>query len=219
MSSLVLYNYFRSSTSYRARIALHHKGLNFEYRAINLLKGEQRSPEYLKINPLGGIPTLIHEGNVIPESVAIIEYLEEVFPQNPLLPKDAYLKARVRQTSEVINSFMHPMANLRLMSYMEKKHGYDQNAKNEWSNHWLNMGLETLETTLSQFSGKYSFGDDVTVTDLLLIPQLLTSQRFGVDTSPYKTLTKINGNCQKLEAFQKAHPFIQIDTPEELRKK
>lgn len=219
MASMVLYNYFRSSTSYRVRLALHYKGLQFEYKPINLLKGEQLSADYKKINPLGGVPTLVHDGKIIPESFAIMEYLDEVFPQKPLFPKDAYTKARIRQVCEVINSFMHPMANLKTLKYMEAKHGYDQSQKDEWAQHWVSQGLEVLETTLKEFSGTYSFGNEITMADLFLIPQLLTSQRYKVDISKYPTLVKINENCLKLESFQKAHPFVQIDTPEEFKKK
>lgn len=218
MASIILYNYFRSSTSYRVRLALHMKDLNFEYKPINLLKGEQHSAEYRKINSLGGVPTLIHEGKVIPESFAIIEYLDEVFPSPGLFPKDPYLKARIRQVCEVINSFMHPMGNLKTLQYMEKHHGYSQEQKDQWVQHWATQGLETLEATLKEFAGTYSFGDQVTMTDLFLIPQLLTCLRFKIDISKYPTLVRINENCQKLEAFQKAHPFKQIDTPEEFRK-
>ncbi|UXR65475.1 maleylacetoacetate isomerase [Bdellovibrio bacteriovorus] len=219
MASMVLYNYFRSSTSYRVRLALHYKELQFEYKPINLLKGEQLSADYKKINPLGGVPTLVHNGKIIPESFAIMEYLDEVFPEKPLFPNDAYTKARIRQVCEVINSFMHPMANLKTLKYMEAKHGYDQNQKDEWAQHWVKQGLEVLETTLKEFSGTYSFGNEITMADLFLIPQLLTSQRYKVDISQYPTLVKINENCLKLESFQKAHPFAQIDTPEEFKKK
>ncbi|WP_415061321.1 maleylacetoacetate isomerase [Bdellovibrio sp.] len=218
MSSLTLYNYFRSSTSYRARLALHIKGLEFDYKPISLLKGEQHSPEYRKINPLGGVPTLVHNGKVIPESFAIMEYLDEVFPKPALFPQDAYLRARVRQVCEVINSFMHPLGNLKTLQYLEKHDGYSQERKEAWVQHWAAQGLETLETTLKEFSGTYSFGDQITMADLFLIPQLLTCTRFNVDISKYPTLIKINENCLKLEAFQKSHPFKQIDTPEEFRK-
>lgn len=218
MASMILYNYFRSSTSYRVRLALHLKNIDFEYRPINLLKHEQRSPEYLKINPLGGVPTLVHNGHYIPESFAIMEYLEEIQPEPALFPKDAYLKARVRQVCEVINSFMHPIGNLKTLQYLEKKHGYTQGQKEEWLQYWAPQGLETLESTLKDFAGSYCFGEQVTMADLFLVPQLLSCQRFNVDTSKYPTLVKINENCLKLEAFKKAHPFAQIDTPEEFRK-
>ncbi|MGZ3774803.1 MAG: maleylacetoacetate isomerase [Pseudobdellovibrionaceae bacterium] len=218
MASIILYNYFRSSTSYRVRLALNLKGLNFEYKPVNLLKGEQHSSEYRKMNPLGGVPTLEHNEKLIPESFAIMEYLDEVFPSPALLPHDPYLKARVRQVCEIINSFMHPMGNLKLLQYMEKNHGYSQDQKDQWVQHWATQGLETLETTLKEFSGTYSFGDQVTMADLFLIPQLLTCLRFKIDISNYPTLVKINENCLKLEAFQKAHPFKQIDTPDEFKK-
>ena len=217
MASMILYNYFRSSTSYRVRLALHFKNIPFEYKPINLLKGEQRSADYLKINPLGGVPTLAHQGKVIPESFAIMEYLEDIHPEPSLFPKEAYLKARVRQVCEVINSFMHPMGNLKTLQYLEKTNGYTQEQKEAWVQHWAGQGLETLETTLKEFSGAYCFGDQVTMADLFLIPQLLTCQRFKVDISKYPTLVRINENCLKLEAFQKAHPFKQIDTPDEFK--
>lgn len=213
MSTMTLYNYFRSSTSYRARIALNIKGLNFTYKAINLLKAEQRSEDYLKINPLGGLPTLVHNERNIPDSMALIEYLEEVYPTPPLLPQDPYLRARVRQVCEIVNSFMHPMGNLRTLTYLEKKHGYTQEQKEEWMAVWLPMGLDSLEKTIKEFAGTYSFGNEVTMADILLIPQLFTCNRFKVDVSAYPTLAKINENCLKLPAFQKAHPLNQPDTP------
>lgn len=217
MSSLVLYNYFRSSTSYRVRLALHLKNLPFEYVPVNLLKGEQHSPEYRKINPLSGVPTLNHDGKIIPESFAIIEYLDEVFPQSPLFPTNAYLKARIRQFCEVINSFMHPMGNLKTLQYLEKNHGYSQDQKEQWVQHWASQGLDVLEKTLHEFAGTYCFGESITAADIFLIPQILTCQRFKVDMSKYPTLMRINENCLKIEAFKSAHPFRQIDTPTEFK--
>lgn len=217
MSSMVLYNYFRSSTSFRVRIALHLKNLTFEYIPINLLKGEQHSTEYRQINPLKGVPTLAHNGKIIPESFAIIEYLDETFPQFSLLPKDPYLRARIRQFCEIINAFMHPMGNLKTLQYLEKNFNHTSEQKEAWVQHWAAQGLEALETTAAEFSGIYSFGNEVTMADLFLIPQLLTCERFKVDLTPYRTLHMINHNCMKLEAFQKAHPYKQIDTPEEFK--
>ncbi|KHD89053.1 MAG: maleylacetoacetate isomerase [Bdellovibrio sp. ArHS] len=217
MASMTLYNYFRSSTSYRVRLALSVKGLDYEYKPVNLLKSEQRSEDYLKMNPLGGVPTLLHNGRYIPESFAIMEYINEIFPEPALFPQDAYLRARVRQVCEVINSFMHPMGNLKTLKYLEEHHGYDLAKKEEWAAHWLNQGLETLEKILQEFSGKYSFGDAITMADLFLIPQLLTCQRYKVDISKYPTLVKINENCKALPEFAKAHPFKQIDTPAEFK--
>ncbi|MGZ3744624.1 MAG: maleylacetoacetate isomerase [Pseudobdellovibrionaceae bacterium] len=217
MEEFILHNYFRSSTSYRTRIALNYKKIPFEYKAVHLLKGEQLSPEYKKLNPIGGVPTLIHRGKVIPDSYAIIEYLEETVPTPPLLPKDFFLRARIRQICEIINSSMHPMGNLRVLKYLEEKNAYDQNQKEEWVQHWGYIGLDALEKNLQDFAGTYSFGDAITMADVFLIPQIVTCQRFKINTEKYKLLTKIFDNCQKLEAFSKAHPFRQPDTPEENR--
>ncbi|HEY8270377.1 MAG TPA: maleylacetoacetate isomerase [Pseudobdellovibrionaceae bacterium] len=217
MVEFILHNYFRSSTSYRTRIVLNYKNLPFEYKAVHLLKGEQLSPEYKKLNPIGGVPTLVHNGKVIPDSYAIIEYLEEIVPTPALLPKDIYLRARVRQVCEIINSSMHPLGNLRVLKYLEQKNGYNQNQKDEWAQHWGSLGLEALETNLQEFAGTYCFGDSVTMADVFLVPQIVTCQRFKIDTEKYKLLTRIFNHCQKLEAFTKAHPFRQPDTPEENR--
>jgi maleylacetoacetate isomerase/maleylpyruvate isomerase len=217
MAEFILHNYFRSSTSYRARIALNYKNIPFEYREVHLLKGEQLSTEYKKLNPSGGVPTLIHNGKIIPDSYAIIEYLEEIAPTPPLLPKDVYLRARIRQVCEIVNSSMHPMGNLRVLKYLEEKNGYNQNQKDEWAQYWGYLGLEALEKNLQDFAGIYSFGDTITMADVFIVPQIITCQRFKIETGKYKILTKIFDNCQKLESFSKAHPFRQPDTPEENR--
>lgn len=217
MAEFILHNYFRSSTSYRARIAMNLKNLPYEYKAVNLLKAEQQTPEYKKLNPIGGVPTLIHNGKIIPDSYAIIEYLEETYPTPALLPKDNYLRARIRQVCEIVNSSMHPMGNLRVLSYLEKTKGYTQEQKEEWFQEWAYRGLEALEKNLQEFAGTYSFGDTVTMADVFIIPQVMTCQRFKTDMSKYPTVMKVFANCQKLEAFAKAHPFRQVDTPDELR--
>ena len=219
MSSLVLYNYFRSSTSFRVRIAMHLKGLNFEYRPVSLLKNEQHSPEYRKINPMGGVPTLVHEGKIIPDSMAILEYLEDIAPNPPILPKDFYLRARVRQVCEIVNSSMHPYGNLKVLKYLEQTHSYDQVQKDLWAQHWTTQGLEALEKTLSEFSGRYCFGDEVTMADIFVYPQMITCQRFNMDLTKYPTLWKIYQSCKLTPAFDKAHPRNQIDIPEDLKGK
>jgi maleylacetoacetate isomerase len=193
------------------------KKIPYEYKAINLLKGEQNEVEYRKINSLGGVPSLQHEGKFISESLAIVEYLEEKFPQPRLLPQDPFLRARIRQFCEVINSFMHPMGNLKTLQFLEKHHSYSQEQKEQWVQHWAHQGLQTLELLITEFSGTYSFGADLSMADVFLIPQVLTCQRFKVDLSPYKEVLRINENCLKLSEFQKAHPFRQVDTPEELK--
>lgn len=217
MAEFILHNYFRSSTSFRARIAMNLKGLSYEYKAVNLLKGEQQSPEYKKLNPIGGVPSLIHNGKIIPDSFAIIEYLEELYPNPALLPKDAYTRARIRQVCEIVNSSMHPMGNLRVLNYLEKAKGYNKEQKEEWFQEWAYRGLDALEKNLEQFAGTYSFGDQITMADVFLVPQVITCQRFKTDTEKYATITKVFNNCQKLEAFAKAHPFRQPDCPEEMK--
>lgn len=218
MSSFVLYNYFRSSTSFRARVALNLKNIPFEYKPINLLKDEQQSSEYRKLNPLGGIPTLIHDGKIIPDSMAILEYLEEIQPSPSLFPKDHYLRARVRQVCEIVNASMHPYGNLKVLKYLGEAHSYSQEQKEQWVQKWISQGLEALEKTLPEFTGKYCFGDQVTMADIVLYPQIITCQRFHVDLSKYPTVMKIFANLDQHPMFMKAHFSRQIDTPDDLKK-
>jgi maleylacetoacetate isomerase len=217
MAEFVLHNYFRSSTSFRVRIALNLKNIPYEYKAVNLLKAEQHTPEYRKLNPIGGLPTLIHNGKIIPDSYAITEYLEEIAPTPALLPKDAYTRARIRQVCEIINSSMHPMGNLKTLKYMEQTHGYTQEQKEQWAQHWYTQGLEALEKNLKEFAGSYCFGESITMADVFLVPQVITCERFKVDMTKYPLLMKIYNNCLKLEAFKIAHPFRQTDTPDDLK--
>jgi maleylacetoacetate isomerase len=219
MSAITLYNYFRSSTSFRVRAALHIKGLDFEYKPVNLLKAEQHSAEYRAINPMGGVPTLVHDGKVIPDSTAIIEYIEEVFPGPSLFPKDAYLKARIREVCEIVNSSMHPYGNLKVLQHLGQTHGYTQEQKDQWVQKWTTQGLDALEQILGKYSGTYCFGDSITMADLYVYPQIITCQRFNVDLSKYSLLMRIFENLHKHPAFEKAHLSNQIDTPEEFRKK
>ena len=178
--------------------------------------GEQNLPEYRKLNPVGGLPTLIHNDKVISQSFAIIQYLDEAFPQTyQLMPQDSYLKAKIRQVCENINADMHPLHNLRLMQYLEKKHSYNQEQKDEWAQKWIHDGLNATEKILTSTAGQYAFGDQVTAADLFIVPQLFSSERFKVDISKYPTLFKINKNCLQLEAFKKSHPANQIDSPKE----
>jgi maleylacetoacetate isomerase len=216
MAQLKLYNYFRSSTSYRARIALHLKKLDFEYKPVHLLNngGEQHSAEYRALNPVGGIPTLIDGDKVISQSFAIIEYLDEAFPQTyQLMPKETYLRAKVRQVCENINADIHPLQNLKVMQYLEKKNQYTQEQKDEWAQKWIKEGFEAAENILKPFAKTYAFGDQVTAADVFIVPQLFSAERFKVDISKYPILFQIGQNCAKLEAFQKAHPMKQVDTP------
>jgi maleylacetoacetate isomerase len=219
MSDFVLYNYFRSSTSYRVRIALNLKNIKFEYKPIHLLKngGEQHSTEYLAINPMGGVPTLVHKGKVISQSRVILEYLEEVSSKPSLLPNEAYEKAKVRQICDNINCEMHPLQNLRVMQYLEKNFQASEIQKNQWIAHWSKQGFTAIETLLSETAGTYCFGNTLTLADLFLIPQVFSAIRFNVDLAPYPIIRRVNEKCLNEEAFQGAHPYRQVDTPEELK--
>lgn len=219
MSQIILYNYFRSSPSYRVRIALHLKGLPFQYEAVHLLNngGEQHSPAYKKLNPQEEVPTLVYDGKVLSQSLPIIEFLNDLHPSPPLFPADPFERAKVRQFCENINSFMHPLANLKVTQYLEVKHNYDLAAKEEWIQHWMGMGLEVLEQMLQETAGSFCFGDKITAADVFLIPQLASARRFRVKMDGYPLILKIEENCMKQEAFIKAHPSRQVDTPAELR--
>lgn len=215
MDSLILYNYYRSSTSYRVRIALHLKKLSFEYRPVHLLNngGEQFSESYLQLNPQAEVPTLVHNQNTIGQSMAIIEYLDEVFPGVSLFPVDPYKKAQVRQFCENINSFIHPVCNLKVLKKLELDCGYNQNQKEAWIQYWVSIGFKTLEKILKQTSGKYCFQDKLTAADLFLAPMIFSANRFKVDLTPYPTLNKINLNLDNIREFQLSHPSCQPDTP------
>lgn len=219
MSQVTLYNYYRSSTSYRVRIALNIKNIEYKYAPVHLLNngGEQYSASYKNLNPMSEVPTLEDEGFVVGQSVAIIEYLEERFPNPSLFPKDSQKRAKIRQFCENINSFLHPLSNLKVLKYLEETHGYDQKQKEVWINHWYQKGLVALESWLQKNKGQYSFGDELTVADCFLVPLVFTSERFNVDLSPYRNIILVNQHCLKLDAFRSAHPLRQIDTPNELR--
>lgn len=220
MQNLNLYNYFRSSTSYRARIALEVKKLQYTYTPIHLLNngGEQNSEAYRKINPVGGVPSLIHNDKVISQSFAIIEYLDEAFPNSiRLLPEDVYLRAKVRQFCETINADIHPLQNLKVMQFLEKQYHFTAEQKNMWISKWVHDGLAAIEKVITPYAGSYCFGNNITAADAFLIPQLFSAQRFNIDITHYKLLSKINENCLAHEAFKKAHPYRQIDTPEDLK--
>jgi maleylacetoacetate isomerase len=220
MENLNLYNYFRSSTSYRVRIALELKKLPYTNHPVHLLNngGEQHSDEYRRINPMGGVPSLVHGEKVISQSFAIIDYLDAVFKAPfPLFSEDKFITAKIRQFCEVINADIHPLQNLKVMQFLEKQYHLTSEQKHVWLNKWINEGLQSLETMIAPFAGQFCFGDQITAADLFLIPQLFSSQRFNIDITQYKTLEQINKNCMEVEAFKKAHPYRQPDTPDEFK--
>jgi maleylacetoacetate isomerase len=205
-----LYNYYRSSSSYRVRIALNLKNIAYDMIPISLLKHEHKSPEYLKINPQGLVPTWVDKQVTLTQSLAIIEYLDEIYPLPSLLPKDPILKAHARQFSLVIACDIHPLNNLCVREYLQKKHWSEEDIMT-WYHHWLKQGFDAYEGLLQQhdFGQQYTINDTLSMADICLIPQVYNAKRFQFDMSAYPKIKRIDENCQKLEAFKKAYPHEQ----------
>ncbi len=211
-----LYSYFRSSASYRVRIALNLKGLPYEYVPIHLLRGggEQFSPEYRKLNHDAIVPTLVDDGHALQQSLAIIEYLEETHPTPPLLPATAVDRAHVRSIALQIACEIHPLNNLRVLKYLKHTVGVTDDVKDAWYRHWVEAGFETLEARLAgdARTGKLCFGDTPTLADICLIPQVFNAQRFKVDTARFPTIQRIYDHATQLDAFERAAPGQQPDS-------
>ncbi|XP_050718777.1 maleylacetoacetate isomerase-like isoform X2 [Eriocheir sinensis] len=206
----ILYSYFRSSCSWRVRIVLAHKNIDYEYRPIHLLNKEQVSDEYTKLNPLGQVPAMIVGDKTLTQSISIMEYLEEAYPQNPLLPKEPLLRAKVREICEVIGSGIQPLQNLSVL----QKIG---DGKMDWGHFYINKGFTALEQLLAGCAGKYSVGDQLTLADCCLVPQVYNANRFKVDMSQFPTISRIHEALASLESFKAAHPSTQPDCPEDLK--
>jgi maleylpyruvate isomerase len=210
---LKLYGYFRSSAAYRVRIALALKGLPVETVFVHLMKGEQYSPEYTRINPQNLVPVLEDEGARLYQSLAIMEYLEERHPHPPLLPVDAAGRARVRSLALLIACEIHPLNNPRVLNYLTGKLGVSEDQKLEWYRHWVTMGFTPLETRLAQEAGTGRFcqGDTPGFADCVLVPQVANARRFKVDLEAFPTIGRIDAACRELEAFKQAAPENQPD--------
>jgi len=208
-----LYSYFRSSAAYRVRIALNLKHLRPEYAYIHLLKDEQRSPEYLDLNPAGLVPLLVDGSQRISQSVAIIEYLEEKHPAHPLLPASPGDRARVRSIALAIACDIHPLNNLRVLKYLTTVLKISEQQKIEWYAHWVHEGLLALETQLAEDpqTGRFCHGDTPTLADVCLIPQLANARRVSMDLALFPTLLRIEEACNALPAFADAAPAKQAD--------
>lgn len=210
----MLYSYFRSSCSWRVRTALALKGIEYDTHAVHLLKdgGQQFSDEFKKLNPMGYVPALVIDGHTLADSLSIIEYLDETRPDPPLLPRDdPFKKALARQVSQTIASGIQPIQNLSVLKYLGDER------KTEWGHHWINKGFCNLEKILERTSGKYCVGDEITMADLCLVPQVYNANRFKVDMSQFPVISRINDDLSKLEAFKASHPSKQPDCPEESR--
>lgn len=212
-----LYGYWRSSAAYRVRIALNLKGISAEQLSVHLVRdgGEQHKAAYSALNPLELVPTLTLDdeldADALSQSLAIIEYLDEIHPQTPLLPASALERAHVRAMALTVACEIHPLNNLRVLQYLTQTLGVDEAAKNTWYHHWVASGFAALETLLVRHSGRYCFGDTVTLADLCLVPQVYNAQRFNVDLTPYPNIMRVWTECNQLEAFADAAPERQAD--------
>jgi maleylacetoacetate isomerase len=212
--SLTLYSYWRSSAAYRVRIALNIKSLPYEYKAVHLIKdgGEHKQSAYASKNPNKLVPALeLSSGEVIAESLAIIEYLEEVFPTPALLPKSALARAEVRSIAQAIACNIHPVNNLRILQYLEGELGSNPEQKSKWYADWIATGFSALESQLSRCAGKFCHGNDVSLADICLVPQVYNARRFNIALDDYPTIVQVEQSCLELPAFQAASPEAQPD--------
>jgi maleylpyruvate isomerase len=210
-----LYGFFRSSASYRVRIALNLKGLSYEQASVHLARGggEQFAPAFRRLNPQSLVPVLEDGPLALTQSLAIIEYLDETHPNPPLLPRTPVERARVRALALAIACDLHPLNNTRVLSYVAGPMGAGEDGRMTWYRHWIAVGLQPLEAMLAgdRATGKFCHGDAPGLADCCLVPQLANARRFKCDVAPYPTLLAIEKNCQALEAFQRAAPDKQPD--------
>jgi maleylpyruvate isomerase len=210
-----LYNYFRSSASFRVRIALNLKGLPYEYVGVHLTRagGEQFAPAFRALNPEVLIPVLDDDGEVLTQSLAIIEYLDETHPQPPLLPADPAARAYVRSIALAIACEIHPLNNLRVLRYLVRSLGASDDQKNAWYRHWVEEGLAALEARISASgrAGRYALADAVTLADVVIVPQIFNAQRFDCRLDHVPTIMRIFEHCMELPAFADAQPARQPD--------
>ncbi|HMN82552.1 MAG TPA: maleylacetoacetate isomerase [Burkholderiaceae bacterium] len=205
-----LYTYFRSSASFRVRIAMNLKGLKWDPEVVWLLDEEQTRPGYVRLNPQALVPTLVDGDHRLIQSLAIIEYLDETHPQPPLLPADPAGRARVRALAQVIACEIHPLNNLRVLKYLKKDLAQPQSVVDQWYRHWCEEGLQALEGLLAGGrAGRYCHGDQVSVADICLVPQIFNARRFDVDLSRYPTVLAIHERLMQLDAFEQARPERQ----------
>jgi maleylacetoacetate isomerase len=204
-----LHGYFRSSASYRVRIALNLKGLGAEHLPHHLRKGEQRDPAYLKINPQGLVPTLQDTGAVITQSLAIMEWLEETHPEPPLLPKDPIARAKVRGLADLIACDIHPLNNTSPLRYLKNELHQEQSAIDTWYHHWILAGFEALEALLGP--GPFAWGKTVTLADICVVPQVANARRLKVPLDKFPKIVAADAACQALPAFERARPENQPD--------
>jgi len=215
-AALTLHTYWRSSAAWRVRIALHLKGLAYESVPVHLVRegGEQRTPEFARRNPQQLVPTLQHGDAVLTQSLAIIEYLDETFPEVPLLPGNPLSRARARALAQLVACDIHPLGNLRVLQYLEHTLQLPSDARTRWIARWVGDGLAAFEALLvAHGAGEFCVGSAPSLADCALVPQLYNARRFGVDLAPYPTILRIEAACVALPAFAAAAPERQADAP------
>ncbi|XP_018958934.1 maleylacetoacetate isomerase-like isoform X1 [Cyprinus carpio] len=208
----VLYGYFRSSCSWRVRIAFALKGIEYEQKPVNLIKdgGQQLTDQFKAINPMQQVPAVTIDGITLSQSLAIIQYIEETRPEPRLLPADPKQRGQVRIICDIIASGIQPLQNL----YVLQKIGAE---KVQWAQHFINQGFEALEPILKQTAGKYCVGDEISMADICLVPQVYNAERFKVDMSQFPTIRRLNQTLTEIDAFKISHPSCQPDTPDDLQ--
>ncbi|MFF7859778.1 maleylacetoacetate isomerase [Pseudomonas monteilii] len=208
-----LYSFFNSSTSYRVRIALALKGLEVDYHGVNLRAGEQRQAQHRELSPIGGVPVLVRDdGTGLTQSLAIIDYLDALYPQAPLLPGEPLLRARVLEVAQLIACDIHPLNNVRVLGYLQRVLEVGPEEKDRWYAHWVAEGLAALEALLQRHGdGPYCFGEHSTLADCCLVPQVANAERMGCDLHAYPRVMAVYEHCQAQPAFQRAAPGRQPD--------
>lgn len=209
----ILYSYFRSSASYRVRIGLALKGIDYEYRSVHLVEdgGAQYKPAYAAVNPMHEVPSLLIDGHTLSQSLPILEYLDETRPTPPLLPADAFGRAKARQLAECVNASIQPLQNLRVLKKLEADFGAGEETRKAWVAHFIQSGFRGIEAILRDTAGNFAVGNAVSLADICLVPQVVGAARFGVTTDDYPMLARVTAAAMALPAFEAAHPSRQPD--------